>query len=118
MSLDAWLARLKAANGRGETLVNLNAVAAWMQHLTPTWEAQGYTVRCFPVTHDSPKNSVHMDIDGPTFVSTPIDWDSGEWEVSIGRIEEKHTHTTDYAPASTTEEVLAKVEQASFAAGI
>lgn len=118
MSEDSWLVRVRAANERGETLIDLNTVAAWMQRLTPTWRACGYTVECFPVTRDTPKNAVRMNIDGLTFVSTTIVWDSGEWDVSVGHVTDEHTRTSDYAPASSTDEVLAKVEHALAAMGI
>ena len=112
MSEDTWLARVCAANERGETLIDLDAVAAWMQRLTPIWQACGYTVECFPVTRDTPKNAVRMNIDGPTFVSTTIVWDSGEWDVSVGHVTDEHTRTNAYDPASSTDEVIAKVASA------
>lgn len=118
MDQEAWLARLRAANERGETLVDLDAVAVWMQQQTPLWKACGLTVEHFPVTRDAPKNSVRMNIDGPDFVSTTIVWDSGEWEVGIGRVTDEHTQTSDYDPASSTDEVLARIEQALTAVGL
>jgi hypothetical protein len=118
MSYDAWLAQVQAANARGETLVDLDAVATWMQQQTPLWEARGFAVEQFPVTRDVPKNSVRMNVDGPDFVSTTIVWDSGEWEIGIGRVTDEHTQTSDYDPGSSTDEVLAKVAQALTAVGI
>ena len=118
MSEDAWLARVRAANERGETLVDLDAVAAWMRRLTPRWEARGLTVAHFPVTRDVPKNSVRMDIDGLDFVSTTMVWGSGEWEVGIGRVTDEHTQTTAYDPGTSTDDVLKKLEQAFAALGM
>lgn len=118
MSEDTWLARVRAANERGETLVDLDAVAAWMQRLTTAWQAHGLTVEHFSVTRDAPKNSVRMNIDGPTVVSTTIVWDSGEWGVSVGHVTDKRAHTSAYAPASSTDEVLAKVAHALATMGV
>lgn len=115
---DAWLAQVQAAYGRGETLVDLDAIAAWMQHLTPRLEAHGCNVEHFPVSRGDGKNAVRMNMDNPEFVAEATVWDSGEWEVSIGRLTDEHAQTSDYDPGSSTDEVLRKVEQALVATGI
>lgn len=120
MGEDAWLAQVRAANERGETLVDLDAISAWMRRLTPRWEARGFTVAHFLVTREVPKNSVRMDIDSPDFVSTTMVWDSGEWEVGIGRVtdEHEHTQTTAHDPGTSTDDVLKKLERAFAALGM
>lgn len=104
-----WREQFLSAQSRGERLIDLALVDAWLHKQKDIWEDQGLTVVVHPATQALPKNSVRADIDGSSFVSTLIIWDSGEWDVTVGLVEGEGTETSDYQPATSTEEVISKV---------
>lgn len=104
-----WQDRLHEAERHGERLIDLAAVAAWVNQQMSLWETRGHAVELFPITHGLPKNSLRFNIDTDTTVSTTVIWDSGEWEVTVGHISAEQTETSEYQPAVSTEEVIAKV---------
>lgn len=108
---DEGLQRRHGAERREEKIVDLSAVETWAQRQKSTWEAHGYIVEVFPITQGLSKNSLRFNIDdGKTVVSTTIVWDSGEWEVSVGRVTAEQPETSAYQPAQSTEDAIFKVE--------
>jgi len=118
MNENEWLTRGRDAYKHEERHVDLHIVEAWIGEQKTRWEALGYTVELFPMTQGTGKNSVRFNVDGPTLVPTTIVWDSGEWEVSVGRMEDDHPQTSAYGPVTSTDAVIAKVEAALRAIGI
>lgn len=71
MSENEWLTRVRGAYKQGEHLVDLHAVEAWIGEQKIRWEVQGYTVALFSKTQGTGKNSVHVNIRGPSHTAQP-----------------------------------------------
>jgi len=113
-----WSQAVREASRSGESLVDLSTVAAWISRNRHLWVDGGLTVEVFAKSEGTPKNSIHLNIDGPAFMSTTIIWDSGEWEVSFGHLGADDVQTSEYEPAESTAEVIQKIQRALGHAGI
>jgi hypothetical protein len=89
--------------------MSLDAFLAWLSHEQEQWEAQGLKVDIGPVSQGRSKNSMGVSLETDRLWGMIRVWDSGEWEVAKFDRVTQDDEWSEYQPASSVEELIAKV---------
>lgn len=118
MTEEEWLKLLHAAWERGERLVDLDAVYAWVQRQQPHWEDRGLSVDVRPPTKGRDKDSMAVTFESATLVGQLIVWDSGEYELGRILLPSDNDVSVPYRPAHNTAELIRRLAERMEQLGI
>lgn len=118
MTEDEWLELLHAAWERGERLIDLDAVHAWVQRQQPHWKGRGLSIGVRPPSRGHGKDAMSVTFESETLVGQLIVWDSGEYELGRILLATDDDVSVPYRPAHNTDELVRRITEQMEQLGI